>query len=118
MTEWSSGTGALARILYRDGAAVGMVDSPEIAAEIVEAMNRVGALTAFQAGQRERLLDARESGRERSLDLVGEKGPEPHALCGACGRLIPLDGGGLFMPHTIKPDDPTGDWCQRSRRRP
>lgn len=44
MSEWSGGTGALARILYRDGQAVGMVDSPEIAAEIVETMNRVGAL--------------------------------------------------------------------------
>lgn len=37
MSEWR----ADGRTLWRDGQLVGMVDSPEIAAEIVAAMNRV-----------------------------------------------------------------------------
>lgn len=39
MAEWRVGRSQL-RTLYRDDVLVGMVDTPEIAAEIVEALNR------------------------------------------------------------------------------
>lgn len=57
MSVWRVG-GKLKRTLYRDEQLVGLVDTPELAAEIVETMNRVG-----------RLLDEvrQEGGRERSL---------------------------------------------------
>lgn len=61
MTEWSAGdTVGLDRVLYRDGRAVGMLASPEIALEIVAAMRVV-----------ERLLGPEpESGRERSPEVI------------------------------------------------
>lgn len=80
MAEWSAGdTVGLDRVLYRDGRAVGMVDSPEIAAEIVEALNTIDSARRVW----ERIDDGRvrewtnvgdpppESGRERSLDEPG-----------------------------------------------
>ena len=69
MAEWISGTEALARILYRDGAAVGMVDSPEIAAEIVEALNTVDA--ARRVWERVSV-----DGRVREWTNVGDPAPE------------------------------------------
>jgi hypothetical protein len=56
VAEWRAGR-STGRTLWRVEVLVGMVDSPEIAAVIVEAMNRVGALDTFQAGQRQRLLE-------------------------------------------------------------
>jgi hypothetical protein len=132
MAEWRVG-GKLKRTLYRDDQLVGLVDTGEIAAEIVEALNAQNGtlpgdrpLTLTERGMAEwwakrRREMAAEGGRERSLAgpvVVGETGPEPHQLCGTCGRLTPLDGGGLFMPHTVVGDDPTADWCEMSRRRP
>jgi hypothetical protein len=43
MGEWRVGR-KLGRTLYRDEVFVGLIDSPELAAEIVETMNRVGRL--------------------------------------------------------------------------
>jgi hypothetical protein len=45
----------------------------------------------------------RESGRERSLGpvLVGETGPVPHAFCGGCGRLAPLESDGTRVAHHL-----------------
>lgn len=40
----------LGRTLYRDDICVGMVDNPELAAEIVEAMNRRASRTAPATG--------------------------------------------------------------------
>ena len=54
MAEWRVGR-STGRTLWRDEQLVGMVDSPEIAAEIVRAMN------AFEG-----LKDAARKGRERS----------------------------------------------------
>lgn len=98
MTAWSSGAGALGRILYRDGQAVGMVDSPEIAREIVEALNawqngtlpgelpagavwvEPGRTFAINASSEPTRLP--ESGRERS------PGPEPVDGC-ECDECAP-----------------------------
>jgi hypothetical protein len=65
--RWRVG-GKLKRTLYRDEQLVGLVDTGEIAAEIVETMNRVGRLLDEVRpvdGNRRR---AAESGRERSPD--------------------------------------------------
>ena len=45
MAEWRVGR-SVGRTLYLDGKLVGLVDTPELAAEIVETMNRVGRLVA------------------------------------------------------------------------
>ena len=69
MAEWR--VGPVGTTLYRDGELVGGVETPELAAEIVETMNRVGAL-----------LDEvrRETGRERSRPPL----VVATAVCGAC----------------------------------
>lgn len=117
MAEWTAGTGALTRVLYRDGAAVGMVDSPEVAAEIVEALNgRLRALAPAGCGcpvtlssvrttshtrecsgrqAAERIAadieadEAAESGRERSPEL--NRGGYPAAQ--STGRLPAVPSG-------------------------
>ena len=81
MAEWSSGTGALGRILYRDGRAVGMVDSPEIALEIVGAMRAVARL----------LGDEPESGRERSPCPVCGGAGMSGVPCARCGKQDDAD---------------------------
>lgn len=43
MAEWRVGR-SVGRTLYLDGKLIGLVDTPELAAEIVETMNRVGRL--------------------------------------------------------------------------
>ncbi len=84
--RWRVG-GKLGRTLYRDGQLVGLVDTREIAAEIVETMNRVGALldevrseladtergmAEWWAGRQREIAD--EKGRERSPDGVRAAG--------------------------------------------
>lgn len=67
MTTWRTGR-TLKVTLYRDEVFVGHVSTSEIAAEIVETMNRVGRLLGevqpLDPGRRR----AAESGRERSPD--------------------------------------------------
>lgn len=65
MAEWRVG-GKLKRTLYWNNELVGLADTPEIAGEIVETMNRVGALLAAVR---------QESGGERSLAAGGPKPP-------------------------------------------
>jgi hypothetical protein len=66
MAEWRSGT-KTGRTLWRDEVLVGMVDSPEIAAEIaaeiVEGLNLLDEVRPIDRSRQR----AAESGRERSL---------------------------------------------------
>jgi hypothetical protein len=74
VAEWRAGR-STGRTLWRDEQLVGMVDSPVVAAEIVETMNRV-----------DRLLDEveRQTGRKRShrWACCGSTNPaHPHDRC-------------------------------------
>lgn len=68
MAEWRVGR-SLGRTLYRDGQLVGLVDTAEIAAEIVEALNAVRDVCGCcpKPAPRTDWGAQRESGRERSL---------------------------------------------------
>jgi hypothetical protein len=74
MTRWRVGT-KLGRTLYRDEVCVGMVDTPEIAAAIVAAMNR----------EDERAQDAEPVGRVGSRPFQGSQ-PAPCKRCGGSGE--------------------------------
>lgn len=120
MAEWRVGR-KLGVTLYRDEVFVGHVSSPEIAAEIVETMNRVGRLLADielrdpPPGVIERIDayvlggQAPESGRERSPRLRVEIYRQ---TCGSC--LSPHDVGtdGRFEAHV----NSSGHECSGSRR--
>lgn len=98
MAEWRVGR-KLGVTLYRDEVFVGHVSSPEIAAEIVETMNRVGRLLADielrdpPPGVIERIDayvlggQAPESGRERSPQPAAES-PFEHPTGSACPACV------------------------------
>lgn len=69
--NWRVGS-KLGRTLYRDGICVGMVDSPEIAAEIVEAMDAVRARSAnsvlVPADQLKALQDERDRLKAQAIE--------------------------------------------------
>jgi hypothetical protein len=90
MSVWRAGT-KTGRTLWRDEQLVGMVDSPEVAAEIVEMMNRVGALLDEVRrhnevdGFQEFLRATRQGTLPRLLDGEPMPGPARHAVrCGRC----------------------------------
>lgn len=92
MAEWRAGR-STGRTLWRDEVLVGMVDSPKLAAEIVETMNRVGALLDEVRGSIKGSpststveAEAMEGGRERSPD---ERPAE--CCCAGCIGMGPCD---------------------------
>lgn len=97
MAEWRAGR-STGRTLWRDEQLVGMVDSPEVASEIVETMNR---------GERLLVEVERQTGRKRSLAA---------ADCPECNRRIWLADGRL-IPHPPD-DDPQSSLCRGSLRTP
>lgn len=79
MAEWRAGR-STGRTLWRDEQLVGMVDSPEIAREIVEAMNARGRqveMLVELAGYPPKSVRVPlpESGRERSPDAIDAPAP-------------------------------------------
>lgn len=94
MGEWRVGR-KLGRTLYRDEVFVGLIDSPELAAEIVETMNRVGQLLD------EVRVATPESGRERS-----HRGSA--MVCPTCRDLVPR---GRFDTHGQHPRAGQPDLC-------
>ncbi len=97
MAEWRVGR-STGRTLWRDEQLVGMVDSPEVAAEIVGAMRAVARL----------LGDEPESVRERSLrrEVWTIPGYAHDAHCNAIHRAGPQP---CPPPHDHRPGEQCGE---------
>lgn len=86
--------------LYLDGKAVGFMDTPELAAQVVETMNRVGRLLDEVRPVDPDRRRAAESGRERSPATGGTVDTSKAFLVGerdgcsgvGCGCLAQEDG--------------------------
>lgn len=107
MVEWRAGR-KTGRTLWRDEQLVGMVDSPEVALEIVAAMRVVAAMIGPPCGcdpaagvecrwHMTMITDGsrRESGRERSHDpavctcQICQSGEDRYdSRCGVCDALV------------------------------
>lgn len=124
--RWRVG-GKLKRTLYRDEQLVGLVDTPELAAEIVETMNRVGRLLDEVRGQVEREHREAAEIRERSQTEIGRQ------VCGACLNTVAvlgtrrlayhLENGGLLCDGSDRVAErpiqaPPGDAQRRSEATP
>ncbi len=72
MTSWRVGR-KLGRTLYRDEVCVGMVDTPLIAAEIVEAMNGKDGPTGYRLGEGRTMKDVLDT----EAELLESEGLEP-----------------------------------------
>jgi hypothetical protein len=63
MTTWRVGR-KLGRTLYRDDVCIGMVDTPELAAEIVAAMNGASSLRARKDEAMRNIMELARDGNE------------------------------------------------------
>lgn len=87
MSVWRVG-GKLKRTLYKHDQLVGLVDTAEIAAEIVETMNRVGRLLDEVRGpMAERGLGSPDFPWIRRI-IDEDVAPVPHYACTRCGALV------------------------------